>query len=285
MSQVLVVGLPRSGTTWLARVLASAPRTRALLEPDNPAMFPAAQGCRVRYGAWPLLDTTAHAPEYQLLWDRAFSGSPPGPPTSPVAGRRYVRIGQSAMDAALRPGRKILSSRKHLVVKSVFVGLALEWIAQRYGPRIVVIERDPIPMILSWLRLGFDIGDLGERDDVRTTVVEPRGLPPFEPGWPVILQIAWAIGVLRTAMKPVTQKNPDWLVVSHERLNQEPAAEIPMLARALGLPWSSSADAIVQRERSSYPSQAGGPDPRTQLCQITHGPAAMRLLERFPGLL
>jgi hypothetical protein len=54
-SPVLVVGVPRSGTTWTARVLGAALGTRLVMEPDNekisaPAILP-----KRRLGRFPVL--------------------------------------------------------------------------------------------------------------------------------------------------------------------------------------------------------------------------------------
>lgn len=77
MTRVLVVGMPRSGSTWTAEILGLAEGTRALQEPDNPDNNPAAVAVRSVRGWHPTLEVGQAAPDYQRLWDLAFAGGWP----------------------------------------------------------------------------------------------------------------------------------------------------------------------------------------------------------------
>ncbi|TMB92160.1 MAG: sulfotransferase, partial [Chloroflexi bacterium] len=52
-NRIFVVGAPRSGTTWVAKMLAATPDTVALIEPDNPKSNPDANASYERYGRVP----------------------------------------------------------------------------------------------------------------------------------------------------------------------------------------------------------------------------------------
>lgn len=81
---VLVVGLPRSGTTWVARVLGTAPGAVVVEEPDNEKTSPAAVAAKRRLGRFPVLDVGGGAgrvpgtslQRYAALWAWALAGAP-----------------------------------------------------------------------------------------------------------------------------------------------------------------------------------------------------------------
>ena len=52
---IVIAGLPRSGTTWTMRVLATSPQTTRILEPDNEDKYPAAIHAKRKMGRYPCL--------------------------------------------------------------------------------------------------------------------------------------------------------------------------------------------------------------------------------------
>src|SRR4051794_14190277 len=71
--RVLIAGLPRSGTTWIARMLASCEHTVLVSEPDNPNDDPfALRKRKLPGGYYTALDPTDEAPVFERLWREAF---------------------------------------------------------------------------------------------------------------------------------------------------------------------------------------------------------------------
>ena len=86
--RVLITGLPRSGTTWLARMLASCEDTELVMEPDNPYMFPyALRKRKLPGGYYTALAPTDEAPDLERMWREAF-GQQGGIDTASEALRR-----------------------------------------------------------------------------------------------------------------------------------------------------------------------------------------------------
>ena len=81
---------------------------------------------------------------------------------TPLDDRRAAR----ASGGAGRPGSRLVAAARRargsrepgasrVVVKSVQSALALEWIADRFQPRVLVVERNPFNVLASWSELGY----------------------------------------------------------------------------------------------------------------------------------
>ena len=234
MNRILVVGAPRSGTTWLASTLASTLGSRSLHEPDNPVFNAAASESAESHGGYPVLRPRERAPEYERLWDPGFGMSMRRP------GLRFGHRNGGAGSTAV-------------IAKSVFAPFALDWLVDRYHPRVVLIERHPVDVVLSWMRLDFLVGDLATRERIRSEYVEPLGIPSWDAAAPRLLQVSWAVGLIMSAMRHQSRTRPDWKVVSHEAISRHPAI-IRQLATSLGLRWSAEAEAAALQRAEARPS-------------------------------
>lgn len=275
MSRVLVVGVPRSGTTWVGRVLAATDETAYLGEPDNPTGFPfALLACRrLGLGHFPLLSPDREAPEYERLWTYAFGLASVGSvdrARRAAAHRLLRRVPPERVRAALRgvgPGLPVRTSEwlavpeepvtltGNLVVKTINAPLAVEWIARRFRPRIAIVLRNPLSILSSWARLEW-LGRPGDDmlDHVAPSVQEElaRRLPiPGPPGEAtVVARSAWMIGAFTCALQDAAARNPAWALVTHEELCEAPGTHYPALASSLGLEWGVGADrALAEMNR------------------------------------
>src|SRR5215216_3657697 len=72
--KVLVIGLPRSGTTWIASTLAQTGNAALVSEPDNHYNVPFALRAKRRLpgGFHPALSPADEAPLFEALWREAF---------------------------------------------------------------------------------------------------------------------------------------------------------------------------------------------------------------------
>src|SRR3954447_17188165 len=74
--RVLLVGLPRSGTTWTTATLKRTEGVVDIQEPDNHAHTPCAMRAKRGLGTFPYLEAGDEAPAYERLWQLAFEGAP-----------------------------------------------------------------------------------------------------------------------------------------------------------------------------------------------------------------
>src|SRR5438132_12764600 len=202
------------GTTWLAEMLASTPDSAAVLEPDNPAWHKDAAAARRLHGAFPTLHSDEAAPDYERIWDRAFAGE--SALWTAQAQRRWSR------------GRS--GKPENLILKSVHFLLAVDWLKTRYAPRFVLIERNPLNVISSWLQYGFEPYGLARQERFHDEFIEPMRLPEWDPYAPRVLQVAWAVGAPIRVFRHPDDQRQDWTVVSHETLCSDPSTNLRVLA-------------------------------------------------------
>jgi len=245
---LLVVGVPRSGTTWTSNVLGATAGARLVAEPDNEKLSVPAIWAKRRLGRFPVLDDGDHSFRYWQLWRWAFSGAKSGLRLSLaqhqlrqatdedlealVQGRLTPSLRVAGILAALPRGA---SPPGISVVKSVHACLGVEWLAARFEVDVLVILRHPANVLASWLDLDLPDRDrdLGALSRVQERFVRPWGVPA--PGASDLERAIWELGLLTCALEQAASKHPEWHVRTHEQLCSDPEAQFRALARDLGL--------------------------------------------------
>lgn len=241
--RILVLGTERSGTTWVARALASADDATYVHEPDNADANPLAGDGKGGLGLYPVLEPRERADGYARLWDHAFAGGWPSRPSlerigagvnrmSPVV-RRLVAV------AAARVSRRARVP-EIVVVKSVHAPFAAEWLVERYAPAVVVVRRDPLNVVASLIRLGTTPVGVEERYQtlqhpaVRCRYLDPTGLEPPGSGETMAYRLAWWIAFIDRLLADHATR-AGWTVVSHDRMCVSPLLEAERLCEVLDI--------------------------------------------------
>jgi hypothetical protein len=126
------------------------------------------------------------------------------------------------------------------VVKSVHSARAVEWVAERFGPTVVVVERNPFGVISSWRKLGWD--DFLDTDRAalhQSAAVLGVDPPPSGASW--LERAAWHYGLLSSYLQRAQWRHPDWLVIRHEVLCAGPEPAFRRLCDRLGLRFTDEA--------------------------------------------
>lgn len=133
---VLVISMPRSGSTWTAEMLGLARNAMYLFEPLTKSLI-AFQGPSAQTNF--RVDSSAPPSDYEHWADLAFNGVPCFPP----AVTRF-------------PAQWRLSSRtkRRVIVKEINLR-AGPWLMQRYCPRLILLVRHPAAALLSSQQLGW----------------------------------------------------------------------------------------------------------------------------------
>ncbi|MDQ4094727.1 MAG: sulfotransferase [Actinomycetota bacterium] len=256
---VLIVGVPRSGTTWVGRVLEHTDGVTFIGEPDSEHKEPFALRAKRGLGRFPLLAPGDSVPAYEALWDLALAGRSPSRSPIERAGRFLVRgAAVPAIHRAVDPraprstGRLALVRRlahrpstpangDHVVVKSVFVPLALDWLlSRRPDVATVVVERNPYNVVSSWLAMGFIPFPWHEDKRLDDLVLGPLGLPPLPSNPSPVEEIAWQVGVLSSVLRDVARKHPSIQLVTHEDLCRAPETLYKEVCHRAGLVWTET---------------------------------------------
>jgi hypothetical protein len=247
---ILVTGAPRSGTTWVGRMLAVAPRVGYLHEPFNPTTDAGISGRPFdHFFTYVTPETEArYAPHLERSLRFSYDLR------RQLRTVRSVRAaGRTAVD--LVTFTRLRMSRARPLVKDPIAVFSAGWLADRFGMDVVVTIRHPAAFVASFTGLGY-------RHDFNSFLREPQLLTdylgPFEteirryaeqPGDP----IDEAVLLWRLAYHTVDRyraERPGWLFVRHEDLSREPEERFERLYGALRLDFTDAVrDAI--REHSS----------------------------------
>src|ERR1700722_11190107 len=156
---ILIVGVPRSGTSWTMRALGHGEGATTVLEPDSEDKWPAAIHAKRRLGRYPVLRPGDEAPAYQRLWSWTFDGAVE--PRRSVLARHILgpgaedRIYDGRLDPvtwlastlARDPGPRAAPSPRptgqRIVAKSIHAQLSVEWIAAQFDVDVLLLLRHP----------------------------------------------------------------------------------------------------------------------------------------------
>ena len=249
--RLLLLGVARSGTRWLATALGHADGTRVVKEPDNVDADPTGNGIsRFGFGPYPMIDRDAQAPQFRALWDLSFSNRVPNKPgMKRSAARAALRLPRGIRDPLLRRTAQAMSAlpgrSPHVLVKSIYAHFYVEWLLQHYEPRVVVIQRNPLNTISSWIELGVHGFDLFDRPEIRERYLEPLGITPPAADAGVTERTAAWVGLLTTVLAGHVERHPEWLVVTHEELCVDPLVRIREVCDQVGLTWSEGIERFL----------------------------------------
>ncbi len=218
---VLVLSLPRSGSSWVADVLAAAPRVLYLREPFTQTL---------------LADDQYEGPAFA---DVDAVGVPAAYRSAllDVAGAVPSFVGTVVAD----PGRWSLLARRssRLLVKEVNP-LAIEWFVDELDPVVVYLVRHPAAVAASFARLGW-AAVLEQRLGEHRAMAITSGV---ERGWWEDMGTLQGF-LLSTSLSELAGRL-DVHVVRYEDLCEGPDG-FERLFAALGLSWNRSVADHVQR--------------------------------------
>jgi hypothetical protein len=259
---ILIVGLPRSGTTWTVRALGNAEGVVVVSEADNEDKYPVAIGAKHRMGRYPVLRPGEESPAYWRLWEWIFDGAPEG--RRSLWARRMLGLGQPKRihDGTFDPFTRLagalagkpqtttgptVAAGRRVVAKSIHAQLSIEWLADNFDIDIVFIARHPANVLASWSELNLKDGrntTLENHAVIRTRYLEPWGVGP--PGPDPIERMSWRIALLTAVLEDVASRHPDWPFIIHEELCIDPVAGFRRLYGQVDLGWSDSSEEFLR---------------------------------------
>ena len=246
----------------MEQVLGRAASARVVHEPDNETCNPFALRAKTSLGRFPVLGPDDPAPlAYHDLWSRAFEGAGQAANARWLTAKALLWTADADLDAAFDRGGNRLSARLRLIsalacrppaplpeqpgdqpvlIKSVHASLAAEWVARRWRPRVVVVLRNPLNVVASHVALGWGASGL-DYPFLHRGLARMPWVPAVHPADAPLSRLAWQIGLFVAALETAAQRNPGWIVVSHEELCRDPSGGFQRLCASLGLPWSEEA--------------------------------------------
>lgn len=302
MSRVLLLGVPRSGTTWCGRVLGQTDRTIYVNEPDGDTeafALPARSG----FNGPPSLSVGQSAEAYEQLWRGAFDGA--GRPralgarlarylnASASSGERFSAWFDSDFSLRMRAVKRLAkpgeprSDLLNVVAKSVRAEFTAEWIADRFKPTVLLVERSPMNVLASWIDLAYahstrEFSAYAEQARMRWGI-----RPPEDPE--LLDRQVFTYAVMALALRESAEAK-NWIRVEHEYLCIDSSPRFQSLAAQLNLGWSESAERFIEdsnRSGEGYQTTRHTADqPESWRTRLDNNAVEQILqgLSRFPGL-
>lgn len=252
--RLLIAGVPRSGTTWIGQALGRTDGSIYVHEPDGDH-DPFAFRARLGHSVTPSLGVGQADEDYSRLFAGAFAGGQYARTMrdklarriyagTPVEDRWRAWLG-GPVSPMLRAASTLAVPRvahvgaANVIVKSVRSELAMEWIVDEFHPRVILVERNPLNVLASWIELDY-VRDTREAAAVAVHAQERWGIEPPPESEPHLVHQTFEYGVLASALRESSTRLNDWTIVSHEQLCVDPLAEFRALADRLGLGWNES---------------------------------------------
>jgi hypothetical protein len=268
--RILVTGVGRSGTTWVASTLAVASGAALLREPDTVDAGAFAMRALRGLGMNPMIGAYEEGPrDLVRLWDAAFG--------APV---RYVRGQQRIADVffnrsspvqrkdtchpvqpVVTPSLRLAAAfavpwrnpgTDHQVVKSIRLPFAVEWVSARWHPAVIVCRRHPLDVIASQFELGHESNLQWLPPAARAIATDRYGI--VEPSaYDMLGGMSWRVALSMSALDDACRAHPEFHVVDHEVLCRDPRAEFHSLFDAIGLEWGDEVESFI--EQSNRPGE------------------------------
>ena len=260
---VFICSIPRSGSTWLAELIATQGRFKVVNEPFNLRR--------------PVVRETLGFDDWALLLD----------PASKPAMRAYLQMFIDDKDEDPRFKREIpFSAQWHfttdrMLFKILFAGEDdLDWFRREFGGQILLLLRHPIPVSLSREELprlhSFLAGPFAARFTASQCALARRVVDSafhFE-----MAVLDWC---LQNAV-PLRGVDPSWVVVSYEQMVLDPGTVVAHLTQRLSLP--EPARMLKRLGRASTSTVKSSAESRRLLQRHRNAPeAGSALIGRWRG--
>lgn len=262
---IFIVGAPRSGTTWLAKIFDSHPDVLYRHEPDHDLPLPAdptradVQELVAKWCANTRLRTAAKRPFFHKNWQSAPA--------------MWLRAGMSnAMTAiACLPGMRERSRRwslpdlghtacARIVIKTVESCDGIGMVTRQFPEsRVIVILRRPRAQVFSMMR-GARQGRFELRKDGALPIHEARAMVHAAQygidsaaffALPDAAKYAWNWVAFNETLEQGIAGQTNAMTVLYENLSRQPELVSRQLLEFTGLPWNPQTEAFIRASSSA----------------------------------
>jgi hypothetical protein len=234
---ILITGSHRSGSTWLASMLALAKGTTMVHEPFSIAPWAYALDGLARH--WFTYAPALPGDAALAAFDKVLKCK---------TGRVFLRRQIQRWVPPSRGGR--------LIVKDPIACVSSEWLANNFGLEVIVLVRHPAAFAASLKRLrwGFPFDHLLEQDSLMDEHLQPYRSEIERRPMEIVEQAAVLWKCLYSIIFTYVDRNPEWIVRTHEQLSREPVAGLKELYETLDLRWTEA----IENQIKSH-TKAGNP--------------------------
>ena len=241
---ILVTGAPRSGTTWVGKMLALSDQVHYLSEPfnpDHPLDACLSQFNASRYMTYVTEDMAGYRETYYFPIQKLIARQ-----CGRLQGLSGCRSPKDLLQAYRKKKEFLAHGRqgRPALLKDPIASMSAGWLARTFGARVVVMIRHPAGVVASMKRLSWSF--------------EPRNwalsqplllrdyLAPFETELvqvsetdaDIIDRLALLWKVVYYVVTKYQQQYPNWLYVRHEDVANDPIGHFEAMYRRFGLDFS-----------------------------------------------
>jgi Sulfotransferase domain len=244
---ILLTGMPRSGTTWVGRILDASGQVGYINEPFNLAVSPGS--FRIPAEHWYAYVTTETEDRFLPALTRALEFD------YPLLGELRRCRNRTDLHHTLRSWREFVRSRgRRPLVKEPHAVFSAAWFAERLKADVVVMIREPLAVVSSWKRLGwsFDFANLLEQRNLMEDWLasfEAEMVAALSPERDLVDRVALLWRVIYSVV--ADERFPSARLVRHEDLSRDPVGGYAQLYESLGLAFTDGVAEIVEASSSS----------------------------------
>lgn len=251
---ILVTGSPRSGTSWVGRIIGQVPFVRYIHEPFNITSKPCQCGVNFKYWFYYLSPGNLHVFEEHL---------------NHVMYPAYSRAGllnlitEMVQTRRVRPLLKYLQAyRFHkLLVKDPIAVFSTEALESLFDMDVVVLIRHPAAIVSSYKSLNWTHPF---SHFLHQPELMEEHLAPFQDEiedfakneYDIVDQAALLWKLIHHMIIKYQKRHPGWVFIRHEDLASDPIEGYRNLFNRLELPFSERVRSVIQ----AYSLQAQLPD-------------------------
>ena len=227
-SPIYLIGIPRSGTTWITSILSTAPGIKCLFEPFHSQLIPASVPYKNKYFRGEDRDEA-----FTLYFQNILRGK--------INNEELGYLGWIYKQLPWWPSR--------ILIKDVNTTMALDWIAQHINPIIVIVMRHPCAVALSRFRL------FKREPDLDSFLQQPKLMDDYLAPFESVMKNARGLwqktgafwGASYYVMLEQKKQHANWLLVQHETLCQEPEQQYRQLFEKLNLQWTPTTNYLLNK--------------------------------------
>ncbi len=251
LAPILVIGAPRSGTTWVGRTVSQSPGVRYVHEPFN-CDYPNRE-FGVKVERW-MYDAEGGAQRgdidcayarllCQSVLRRAFRDG-----SSPLNWKTPVRMLKHL-------GRHLLSTER-ILVKDPLATLSADWLHERFGFQVVCVIRSPLSFVASMKQSGwgFDPTELALQPSLmrrKLASMAPHIVAAGERRGDLVDQAILLWNVVHTCILDYQERYASWLYVKQEQLALDPEEGFRPVFQFLDLPFGDEIRGYLARYTSA----------------------------------
>jgi hypothetical protein len=140
------------------------------------------------------------------------------------------------------------------VIKSVHSPAAAGLVSALGDATVVVIRRNPLNGVASWLDLDWWAQPVGGSATEQERLGALLGSAPPDDDAPIEQHHAWSFSALTRVLDLEAERHPDWVVVQHEDLCRDPVERFRELFERIEVPLGRSTEEALR----SHEGQASG---------------------------